>query len=128
MAAYNFQKRFVPMITSGRKLQTIRREGKRIHARPGERVQLYTGMRTTSCRKIVEPDPVCLAVQDIAIAVGEHRIEFIHIDHVRVQDFDNHEFAVSDGFEDMDDFHAFWRDFHGVGFFEGLLIRWGHDE
>lgn len=42
MAAYNFQKQFVHLIENGDKHQTIRRRGKRHHAKPGGMVQLYT--------------------------------------------------------------------------------------
>lgn len=47
MVAYSFQKRFVEPIRSGRKRQTIRADRKR-HARPGEVLQLYSGMRTNA--------------------------------------------------------------------------------
>lgn len=53
MAAYNFKSQFVPKIESGEKTQTVRRIGKRVHAKPGQPVQLYTGMRTKKCRKII---------------------------------------------------------------------------
>lgn len=47
MVAYNFQARFAPLVESGRKTITIRTRGTaRRHARPGDRVQLYTGHRT----------------------------------------------------------------------------------
>lgn len=55
MAAYNFQKRFATLIESGDKNHTIRRIGKRRHASPGEAIQLYTGMRTKFCRKLLDP-------------------------------------------------------------------------
>lgn len=54
MVAYNFQARFAPDVAAGRKLQTIRAEGRRAHAKAGDRVQLYTGMRTKACRKLAE--------------------------------------------------------------------------
>lgn len=54
MVAYNFQPRFAPDVAAGRKLQTIRAEGRRTHAKAGDRVQLYTGMRTKACRKLAE--------------------------------------------------------------------------
>ena len=54
MVAYNFQARFAPDVAAGRKLQTIRAQGRRTHAKAGDRVQLYTGMRTKACRKLAE--------------------------------------------------------------------------
>jgi hypothetical protein len=56
MPAYNFQKQFAPLVQSGEKRQTIRTLGKRSHAQPGNKLQLYTGMRTKQCRKLVDPD------------------------------------------------------------------------
>ncbi len=54
MVAYSFQRHFVPAILAGTKCQTIRmpRRGRARHARVGDQVQLYTGMRTHACRKI----------------------------------------------------------------------------
>lgn len=63
MVAYSFQREFVPLIVSGHKSQTVRRHRRR-HARPGEAMQLFTGMRTSHCRKII-PDPVCTEIYDL---------------------------------------------------------------
>lgn len=69
MVAYSFRPQFVGPITVGLglsfvnsfgvtpptirpKQQTIRAHGKRRHARPGDELQLYTGMRTKACRLI----------------------------------------------------------------------------
>ena len=41
MVAYNFQARFAPDVAAGRKLQTIRAEGRRTHAKAGDRVQVF---------------------------------------------------------------------------------------
>lgn len=59
VVAYNFKSRWADDVAEGRKRGTIRADGKRRHARPGEALQLYTGMRTRACRKLVEPDPIC---------------------------------------------------------------------
>lgn len=130
MTAYNFQKRFVAAIESGEKTHTIRRNGKRRHARPGEPVQLYTGMRTKGCRKIIDPDPVCLAVRPIEIEIYKKAIRRVHVhsptDPVGLIGSDQiDEFAKEDGFESAADMHAFWLDFHGVGVFSGSMIEWG---
>lgn len=122
MAAYNFQKQFVPAIESGDKTMTIRRIGKRHHAKPGGRVQLYYGMRTKVCRKIVDPDPMCLSVKPISILVRPTRILAINLDGKLIRD--RNAFAVSDGFSGIEAMHAFWLNFHGVGEFEGLCIKW----
>jgi hypothetical protein len=52
MPAYNFQQRFVALVESGQKRQTIRKSAK--GARRGSTAYLYTGQRTANCRKIGE--------------------------------------------------------------------------
>lgn len=69
MVAYGFKKFFSPQIESGHKRQTVRGNRDR-HARPGERVQLYEGLRTQYCRKIIA-DPVCTHVVPIEIVVSD---------------------------------------------------------
>lgn len=55
MVAYNFKRQFADAVESGVKCQTIRpRRKDGGHAKPGQIVQLYTGMRTKSCRKLRE--------------------------------------------------------------------------
>ena len=70
MPAYTFQSRFAPLVASGEKRQTIRAIGKRRHAAVGDRIQLYTGMRTKACRKLVTPDPVCTFAAAVYICHG----------------------------------------------------------
>lgn len=61
MVAYSFQAMFCPPIVDRIKRQTIRALGARRHAREGEDVQLYRGMRTKHCAKII-PDVRCLGI------------------------------------------------------------------
>jgi len=49
MVAYNFDAAFAGPILGGRKTSTIRADGKRRHARVGDLVQAYVGMRTPDC-------------------------------------------------------------------------------
>jgi len=51
MVAYSFKAQFREPILAGTKRQTIRADRKR-HARLGEALQLYTGMRTRQCKLI----------------------------------------------------------------------------
>jgi hypothetical protein len=69
MVAYSFKSFFAPQIIAGLKCQTVRADRRR-HARPGEAVQLYTGMRTRACHKLVTPDPLCTQVRRIIIATS----------------------------------------------------------
>lgn len=121
MVAYNFQKRFVQPIREGTKRNTIRRIGKRRHAKQGEALQLYCGQRTKSCFKIVA-DRTCSVSVVINIAVGQKMIERIRLGNERVENLEA--FAVQDGFPDLETMSRFWRQFHGVGLFEGLFIAW----
>jgi hypothetical protein len=130
MVAYSFKKMFVPAIKAGlglpfdaevnhrinAKRQTIRAIGKRRHARQGETMQLYCGMRTRQCFKIGEAR--CLYVQTISIDVTKKALvlpSFV---------IDAEAFARADGFRNGASMHAFWLDEHGLGRFDGLLIRW----
>ena len=122
MAAYNFQKQFVTDIENWNKRHTIRRIGKRHHSKPGDRIQLYTGMRTKSCRKIINPDPLCIYVRTISIWVNPEGIRLIQVDKFTQDDLES--FAKSDGFENLKSMSDFWLDFHGTGRFDGLIIGW----
>ena len=131
MVAYSFQRMFVPAIETGLKRQTIRAARKR-HARPGEMIQLYTGMRTKACRKII-PDPECRRVDDIEIMVGDDRaplISMIAINGCHLDDVQMESFAHSDGFNlnpgrpALEYMSLFWLQRHGSGLFTGKLIHW----
>ena len=69
MVAYSFNTAFVRHVEDRSKRQTIRLPRKR-HARPGEDVQLFTGMRTKRCRKII-PDPVCVGIDEVRFDLRE---------------------------------------------------------
>jgi len=120
MVAYSFKKRFAPLIADGRKTQTIR-AGRARHARVGELVQLYVGMRTSGCLKII-PDPVCVAVSQIEIHIAPHLITYAVVDGQIITISD--QFAILDGFENANDMHRFWIDTHGEGVFRGVVIDW----
>jgi hypothetical protein len=137
MVAYSFKLRFVEPIRWGLglgldlsdeavrigepKRQTIRAISHRRHARPGETLQLYTGMRTKQCKLIGEAR--CISVEAIRIVVNEHTMpvrlggELIGGGHL-------HDFARRDGFDHAEDMHEFWKKEHGIGPFDGVLIRW----
>lgn len=124
MVAYSFNPRFVEPIRQGLKTQTIRAHGLRRHARPGELLQLYTGMRTVHCRLIIPATP-CLDTMSIEIDFRGDQIARIKTDGLPCLDLDA--FAIRDGFSDAADMSAFWRDRHPKtlrsGFF-GVVIEW----
>lgn len=126
MVAYSFNSRFEAAIKSGTKAQTIRAPRAR-HARPGELLQLYCGMRTTACRRIM-PDQICTTVSRVSITFdsgGKGLIERIYVEGARVRSLDD--FARQDGFADIREMTAFWLNNHpetaALGFI-GVLIQW----
>ncbi len=151
MVAYSFQKLFAPAIESGVKRQTVRAPRKR-HARVGELLQLYCGMRTRSCRKLI-PDPICSRVDEIRFdlrSLAEADVLYgneailgacadltIEINGIPLPPSDWRDFAIRDGFGNLgwakssapvDPFAGmvkFWIDFHGAILFEGVVIHWG---
>lgn len=123
MVAYNFQDRFADHIRSGRKTHTIRRNGKRRHAMGGDMLQLYVGMRTKQCHKIIA-DPICMFATPILIDIAPDRIRGIMIGGLMVTQRSLEAFARSDGFRSLADMHAFWLRFHGATAFEGTMIGW----
>ena len=131
MVALSFKGQFEEPIKAGTKRQTIRAERKR-PPRVGERLQLYCGMRTRHCRKIV-PDPLCTEVCVVLIVVDPDHQELIA--EINFGDFklnanEIERFAVADGFTASAGCSArramgnFWMRHHGPGEFMGLLIRW----
>lgn len=151
MVAYSFRPLFVPQIQAGLKRQTIRAHRRR-HARPGEPVQIYTGMRTRHCRKIVDPDPLCVGVDEIVIWVSleadnnNGRIT-INLNGQTLDRASTAALAVADGFLverwDPDEWDSWqesfpgdaagamaqwWLHMHGAGRFDGVLIRWSERE
>jgi hypothetical protein len=144
MVAYSFKRRFVRPIRIGLssvslsfdcapKRQTIRAIGKRRHARPGETLQLYTGMRTRDCEMIGEAR--CVSFEGVLLKWSEWPSYFLFDMMERdpgtwrragplrpIEDLD--QFARDDGFSDFDDMKEFWRETHGPQTFEGALIKW----
>lgn len=130
MVAYSFKRRFVVPIQVGLgqveridgteyqpKRQTIRADRKR-HARPGEELQLYCGMRTKGgCFLIGRAR--CVSVEPIGFLVCSDCI---------LQDGKawpvSDEFARADGFAGAKEMADFWHAEHGLGPWHGVLIRW----
>lgn len=113
MVAYSFMQRFVPAIIAGlepgpwmpgMKRQTIR--GPRVrHARRGDELQLYTGMRTRHCRLLGRA--ICRAVQPIEISVGPDFLR-VTLGGVELEDLQVDGLARADGFAGARVFRAFW--------------------
>ncbi|PZR82553.1 MAG: hypothetical protein DI537_36400, partial [Stutzerimonas stutzeri] len=113
MVAYSFHKRFVEPIATGHpatgivKRQTIRADRKR-HARPGEPLQLYQGMRTKHCFKIIA-DPVCVAVRPLELFIARGYVRFTDTGEAFGVTAMLDDFARQDGFLHWADLQAFWQ-------------------
>lgn len=116
MVAYSFKRQFVAPILSGSKGGTIRAPRRHGHARPGEGLQLYTGMRTKHCRLIRRT--TCIAVEEITLHF--HARGILIGDRLISRNADLDSFARFDGFNDFDEMSGFWP----VARFSGWHIRW----
>ena len=116
MPAYNFKKQFADAVESGQKRQTIRLERSRPTV-PGDTLYLYTGMRTRSCRKLMET--ACVDVQDVSI----YSSGGVRVGGQRLDDGQANEFAKSDGFASRDEFLDFFREHYGLPY-RGVVIKW----
>ncbi|MDE3115789.1 MAG: ASCH domain-containing protein [Pseudomonadota bacterium] len=120
MVAYSFKAKFAEPILAGIKGGTIRGDRRR-HARPGEELQLYTGMRTKQCRLIGRR--TCVAVDLISMDFGANpRISIGETEIARMALLDR--LAVFDGFHNFDDMAAFWKEEHDIRRWAGWHIRW----
>jgi hypothetical protein len=120
MVAYSFRPQFVAPILGGTKRQTIRADRKR-HAREGEAIQLYTGMRTKYCRVIGTAN--CELVFPVTLDFATDRVMTDGTVFRSSTNLD--EFAHLDGFADWQSMRDFWRKNHApLDVFSGVLIRW----
>jgi hypothetical protein len=136
MVAYNFQRRFVEPIRVGlskiqlsfdyAKRQTIRApRGGSGHAKPGDFLQLYCGMRTKNCFLIGRA--VCTETKFIRLDFSYPGLIVLDRNDLVL---DLNEFARRDGFIDFNFMRDFWRKQNpqvfatGADIFEGILILW----
>lgn len=118
MPALNFKAQFAEPVSNGAKRQTIRAQRKDGRdPKPGDRLYLYTGMRTKACRKLREAR--CTSVLPVTIyneadiVYGQRRLGAIE----RIN------FAIDDGFMSPRDLADWFEKTHGLPF-SGLVIRW----
>ena len=115
MPALNFKKQFAPLIASGKKTQTIRLIRKH-PIKKGDKLYLYTGLRTKHSQKIKEAN--CISVEPINI--GCHTITLAnkvlsHSEQLLL--------AHADGFNNLADFRAFFEKAYSLPF-DGVVIKW----
>ncbi|MGW9946969.1 hypothetical protein J2W92_002306 [Rhizobium leguminosarum] len=141
MVAYSFKAYFAPQIENMTKCQTVRADRAR-HAQAGEMVQLYQGMRTRNCRRIVA-DQICTANLPVQIKLSDmidELIASIVVNGIQLHRDEVEEFACKDGFHPdhlqlmhngrsaksaRQNMGIFWQRHHpGVVDFTGRLILW----
>jgi hypothetical protein len=121
MAAYNFQKQFVPLIEGGSKQSTIRQRRKNGYLpREGDVLRLYSGMRTKACRLIREV--VVARVSPIVVNARLNCADVV-LNGVRLNDGEVYEMAKSDGFKGIRDFAEFFESKYGPQL-NAYLIEW----
>lgn len=137
MVAYSFNSAFVHQVEALIKRQTIRAHRKR-HARPGEAVQLFTGMRTRNCRKLVTPDPICTQVSEVWMKFDDGSMSEMLVDGIPLRGAELERFACDDGFDPKLNPLArrlpgitasrlmarFWSMTHSGPVFDGVLVIW----
>lgn len=118
MVSFSFQPEFAPLIESGQKIGTIRRTKR---CNPGDKMHLYTGLRTKSCKLIgvkrcLESTPVFLMPNSISIGSAA----CVH--SLKREDADL--FAMRDGFLNYRAMHNWFVDQYYHEEFSGFLHRW----
>ena len=117
MPAYNFQEQFAPAVVFGEKRQTIRKPRKR-PTRRGDKLYLYTGMRTKQCRRLLNPTP-CTAVVPVVIERDSITLRCTHY----TASWWLEAFAKDDGFESWAEMRAWFEETHGLPF-NGEIVQW----
>lgn len=121
---YNFREQFAGKVEAGEKLQTVRLE-RRDRMRPsvGDRVQLFRGLRTASCRRIgVGKATECFGV---FVELGEASAHTVMIDDKRLSPSEIEDFAKLDGFANAKDMREFFRgQYRHLAEFYGYCVRW----
>lgn len=130
MVALNFKAQFADDVEEGRKRRSIRaprKDGR--DPKPGDSLQLYTGMRQKGCRKLGEAK--CVRVRPVEISHMGIILDGrklcasdapAYAGGVDPEHYDG-DFARADGFNTFSDMAEFFEKEHGLPF-KGLLIEW----
>lgn len=120
MPAFNFHQRFADDVECGRKQQTVRttRRGK-----VGDTAYLYTGQRTTKCRKLGEAPLIQVTPIEINRIEGNGE-PVIVIDGAWLVHQEAEFFARADGFDFAEQMVDWFDNTHGGLPFKGWLHVW----
>jgi len=118
MPVLSFQKQFSEKVQKGIKTQTVRATRKR-PIKVGEKLFLYTGMRTKACRLLGYG--VCTDVSDFEIRLLS---ENIYINKKILNNEEKERFALADGFNSFKELlYFFFKDGEDV-IFRGHVYSW----
>lgn len=115
MPAYNFKLAFAHDVEIGVKHQTIRLNRK-YPTKKGDKLSLYTGMRTKRCRLLKRAE--CTSVVPVEI-----HDTYVTVDGERLHRDDIKALALADGFLSSAMFVSFFEKQYGLPF-KGVLIKW----
>lgn len=120
MPAFNFQKQFSFMVEQKMKRRTIRIKQR---CKPGDRVYLYTGMRTKACRKLGEA--ICTRVSAVTIHENSYALAIPGATDLFIEGraCALELFAMLDGFESWADMISWFQKNGGLPF-KGFLHQW----
>lgn len=119
---------FIDKILSGEKRQTIRRASdKWANVRAGDRLTLYTGLRTKECRKLGEA--VVESITPIFLTPATRRAWVrLPFGLAGLRDDDLELIALMDGFPSLSRFWQFFGEKYGFETLEFYVIRWADFE
>lgn len=113
---------FIDKILSGEKRQTIRKAGKKWeNVKVGDKLTLYTGLRTKDCRKLGEAEVESIDNIDIESSLRVFSRIRINDKYLLIREM--RELALNDGFSTIDAFLEFFQDHYGEHF-NGKIIKW----
>lgn len=126
MVALNFSM-FIDKVENGTKPHTIRARRKR-PVNVGNKLDLFTGMRTRYCRRLkVQPGckdrEDCIRAQDIEIVRPGSSVIDIFVDGVRLKFHQMNQLALRDGFANWGEFIQYFMP-PGRERFDGQIIWW----
>jgi hypothetical protein len=117
---------FIDKILNGEKRQTIRKAGpKWAKVKVGDKLTLYTGLRTKQCRKLGEAEVE--SIEDVEIESRKYMKTAFRGDVLRNGNLQTKEdtlaLANADGFKQGYDFFDFFHSHYGE-IFKGKIIKW----
>ena len=116
MPALNFMKHLAPLVEQGVKTHTVRK-CRKVPIEVGDRLALFTGMRSPRCRRLLET--TCSRVQQIALCENGLLI----IDGRALSNKMADRFARADGLESYAELRRFIAGNYGIPF-DGVIIHW----